>query len=234
MGNGCHHKHHHHLHQQSFYNKNTFLPLLCRVSVKDVRLRDRKDRAASISEDPCSPKVSCMGQVKKSHQLIDFSTSYRLTMTTATSATATAMIPSNPASNRGHFRYTKLKRLFSGKNLQTTIATASTAATSDGRSRSCREIIMRRNGSRRSSKINNDDGGESDQSCRHQPHHDDDHVNLNISELDPPLPVIKKVPQPSEINLWKRRSGGLALRNLQIEQIHVPKHMYNHEPATTV
>lgn len=232
MGNGCHHRHHH-LHQQSFYNKNTFLPLLCRVSIKDVRLRDRKDRSASISEDPSSPKVSCMGQVKKSHQLIGFTTPYRLTMTTATSATATAMIPSKPDSNRGHFRYTKLKRLFSGKNLPTTTAATATAtaAASDGRSRSCREIIMRRNGSRRSSKINNDDGGESDQSCRH---HDDDHVNLNISELDPPLPVIKKVPQPSEINLWKRRSGGLALRNLQIEQIHVPQHMYNHEPSTTV
>ncbi|XP_027090377.1 uncharacterized protein LOC113750232 [Coffea eugenioides] len=217
MGNG--YNYNHHLHQQSFYNKNSFLPLLCRVSIKDVKLREYKDRSCSFSDDPSSPKVSCMGKVKKTNRLIGFSTPYRLTAATATTATTTAKTNTN---HQGHFKHKKLRRLFSGKNLITSFpATSSSSNTryGAGNARSCREIILRRSGSRRSSKINNDDGGI-------------DHVS--ISELDPPLPVIKKVQQPCEVNLWKRRSGGPALKSLQIEQIHVPRNNHLPLPAQTV
>ncbi|CAI9114669.1 OLC1v1015442C1 [Oldenlandia corymbosa var. corymbosa] len=255
MGNGFQHRNppphpHHHHHQESLYNKNsTFLPLLCRLSIRDVRLGgggDYKDRStsssSSLSDDPSSPKVSCMGHVKKNpHQFIDFSTPYRLTAAAATT-TATAMIKSSkPSSNRGPFQYTKLKRFFSGKNLlttssvTTTAAAATTTATASqvGRSRSCREIVLRRSGSRRSSKINNDDGGGD------ITYGNNDLKKLNISELDPPLPVPKKAAQPpSETNnLWKRRSGGMTtLRSLQIQQIHVPNNNHNQmhdQPAAT-
>ncbi|KAL3504056.1 hypothetical protein ACH5RR_033897 [Cinchona calisaya] len=234
----------HHLHQQNFYTKKPFLPLLCRVSIKDVKLKEYKDRSsASFSaDDPSSPKVSCMGHVKKTNRLIGFSTTpYRLTaatsssctntnITTAASASSAMAITSKTNTNSGHFKYTKLKRLFSSKNFTTaTTASTSTYSAYGGGSRSCREIIMRRNGSRRSSKINNDDDDAGDHSCHN---YSNNHVEVNISELDPPLPVIKKLQQSSEVNLWKRRSGGLALKTLQIEQIHVPKN--NYLPATTV
>ncbi|CDP19550.1 unnamed protein product [Coffea canephora] len=199
MGNG--YNYNHHLHQQSFYNKNSFLPLLCRVSIKDVKLREYKDRSCSFSDDPSSPKVSCMGKVKKTNRLIGFSTPYRLTAATATTATTTAKTNTN---HQGHFKYTKLRRLFSGKNLITSLPATTSSSNSNNT---------------RSSKINNDDGGI-------------DHVN--ISELDPPLPVIKKVQQPCEVNLWKRRSGGPALKSLQIEQIHVPRNNHLPLPAQTV
>lgn len=222
MGNGYNYSHH--LHQQSFYNKNSFLPLLCRVSIKDIKLREYKDRSSSFSDDPSSPKVSCMGKVKKTNRLIGLSTPYRLTAATAATTTTTAKTNTN---HQGHIKYTKLRRLFSGKNLTTSVPATTTTTTKasnntvygGGNARSCREIILRKSGSRRSSKINNDDGRT-------------DHVN--IGELDPPLPVIKKVQQPCEVNLWKRRSGGPALKSLQIEQIHEPRNNHPQLPAQTV
>ncbi|KAL3513582.1 hypothetical protein ACH5RR_026299 [Cinchona calisaya] len=206
MGNG----YNHHLQHQSLYKKNSYLPFLCQVSIKDDKFRDCKDRSASasISNDPSSPKVSCVGQVKKNNRLIRSSTQYRLTAipaTCATTTTSTDAITSKSNKTYGLVMYTKIKRLFSGKNLltsslATTNSTANNAVYGGGNTRSCREMITRRNGSRWSSKINNDNG-----------------VDVNISELDPPLPVIKKVHQPCEVNLWKRRYGGPALKSLQIE-----------------
>lgn len=61
------------------------------------------------------------------------------------------------------------------------------------------------------------------------------HVRVNVSELDPPLPVVKRVQQPAggvggEMSLWNRRSGGASLKTLQI-------HIANNNqiiPPTTV
>ncbi|KAL0432174.1 UNVERIFIED_CONTAM: hypothetical protein Slati_2551700 [Sesamum latifolium] len=55
---------------------------------------------------------------------------------------------------------------------------------------------------------------------------DQDCVKLvNVGELDPPLPVVKRVAASGvdrdEGNLWKRRSNGAALKSLKIEQIHL-------------
>lgn len=51
---------------------------------------------------------------------------------------------------------------------------------------------------------------------------------IDVSELDPPLPVLKKAAPPppplggDEANLWKRRFNGAELKTLQIESINLP------------
>ncbi|KAI5668523.1 hypothetical protein M9H77_18376 [Catharanthus roseus] len=220
MGNG--YNHHHHLHQ-NFYSKSSFMPILCRISIKDLNLKNLKDPSSSssnFSDEPSSPKVSCIGQVKKNTKIIGFPTPYRLTSSSATSTAITATKRSNSIHGGGaYLKYTKLKRLFSGKNIMPPAPPSNASAAS---CRSSRGIC--RNGSRRSSKINHDDGN------------NQVNVKLNINELDPPLPVVKKVQPAAEMNLWKRRSGGngITLKSLHIEQIQqLPNNNYR-PPAPTV
>lgn len=220
MGNGYNH-HHHHLHERGFYSKNnSFLPILCRVSIRDVKLKElRRDQSSSFSsEDPSSPKVSCMGQVKRNTKLIAFPTPYRLT-----SSGTTAVVTSRNNASHGNLKYVKLKRFFSGRYL----LSSNTSITAGGAAVGSSKGICR-NGSKRSSKINHDDGGNS-----HVQKQQQQNVEVNLTELDPPLPVVKKVQPPPEVSLWKRRSGGMTLKNLQIEQIH---HLPNNklQPAPTV
>lgn len=52
--------------------------------------------------------------------------------------------------------------------------------------------------------------------------------SISIDDMDPPLPVIKrvqkKVDEGSQVDsLWKRRLGGPALKSLQLQQIHHPR-----------
>ena len=51
---------------------------------------------------------------------------------------------------------------------------------------------------------------------------------INVVDLDPPLPVIKRVQQSGDGgdsgSLWKRRSGGVALKTLQLQPLHLPPH----------
>ncbi|KAL6962086.1 hypothetical protein U1Q18_037041 [Sarracenia purpurea var. burkii] len=201
MSNGYNH---HHLNQdQNLHQKTTFLPLLCssRSSVKDVHLPRCRYRwtttaTTSSSSDPSSPKISCMGQVKRNNRVIGFPTPYRFTIAAAATATATT---------DSDFKYHKLKRLFSGKNLAAPAAACSRREKTVGGSA--------RGGPRLSYKDN-----------------DDYAAAVNIGELDPPLPVVKRVRKPAngrdEVNLWRRRSGGngIALKSLQIQQIHQPDH----------
>nr|KYP47518.1 hypothetical protein KK1_030854 [Cajanus cajan] len=60
-------------------------------------------------------------------------------------------------------------------------------------------------------------------------------VPISIENMDPPLPVIKRVQKPEEEkqvdSLWKRRSGGAALKSLQLQQIHHSRH---HPQITSV
>lgn len=72
------------------------------------------------------------------------------------------------------------------------------------------------------------DGDKCDQDC----------VGLvNVGELDPPLPVVKRVAPPGagrdEVNIWKRRFNGVELKSLKIEQIHLPNSKFE-PPLTTV
>ncbi|GKU87713.1 hypothetical protein SLEP1_g2068 [Rubroshorea leprosula] len=61
-------------------------------------------------------------------------------------------------------------------------------------------------------------------------------TSISIEELDPPLPVIKRAPKDKEEKhphtLWERRSGGVELRSLQLQQIQINRHCL--QPITTV
>ncbi|KAL2241807.1 uncharacterized protein LOC105159505 [Sesamum indicum] len=208
MGNGFDHqsihKHHH------FHQKTIFLPLFCRLSIKDIKLNyHRKSPISTDDDEPSSPKVSCMGQVKRSNRVIGFPTTNAVTTHT--------------------HRYSRLKKLFSSKTLLPPTTTSMPTTTQGGTvsgggrsgSKSCRNIremtlAQTQKNSRRLNLKN--DGDKCDQDC----------VGLvNVGELDPPLPVVKRVAASGvdrdEVNLWKRRSKGAALKSLQIEQIHLRK-----------
>ncbi|KAE8729372.1 Histone acetyltransferase of the MYST family 1 isoform 1 [Hibiscus syriacus] len=92
MGNGYH---------QHINHKGRVLPLLCsKPSIKDVVLpKWQIQRSASFSEDPLSPKISCMGQVKRNNKIIGFPVSH------------------NKNTCNSSVKYFRLKKLFSGKNL---------------------------------------------------------------------------------------------------------------------
>ncbi|KAG8389730.1 hypothetical protein BUALT_Bualt01G0009100 [Buddleja alternifolia] len=215
MGNGYdHHSLHHHHHY--FHRKTIFLPIFCRLSIKDIKLYKSQPSAAAADE-PSSPKVSCMGQVKRNNRVIGFP---------STAATTTA---SAAAAATHHHKYSKLKKLFSSKSLLPptttslpTTAHGSAAVRSGSKScRSSKEMCV--NNLRRLKSKN--DGDKWGQDC----------VKLvNVKELDPPLPVVKRVaPQGvgrDEVNIWKRRINGVALKGLQIEQIHLPN--CNSQPPT--
>ncbi|KAJ7959084.1 Myotubularin-like protein [Quillaja saponaria] len=210
MANEHHHHHHHHHH---FYNQNlhihqksTFLPMLCsRPSIRDVTIPRRQDRASSFPNDPLSPRIGCTGQVKRSNRILAFPTSQRLSdNTTTTFATV---------------KYSKLKKLFSGKNLTNPKTNTTTNASGCGISK--RQLL--------------NNGAASAKNCGL--HKSETFACVSIKEMDPPLPVIKRPVAKSaeggeEVNsLWKRRSGRVALKSLQLQQIHHPGH---HLQPTTV
>ncbi|KAK3223439.1 hypothetical protein Dsin_010464 [Dipteronia sinensis] len=186
MGNGYNHHFHHQ--KLGVHQKSTFLPMLCsRPSIKDVALPK--------FEDPLSPKIGCMGQVKRNNKINGFPTSShnKLSITTKNN-------------NNNNVKYFKLQKLFSGKNL-TANTTATTTAACTRKEVSDRRRSKFYEGSKES-------GAD---------------VCINISEMDPPLPVIKKVAKADdkkeeENSIWKRRSSGGALKSLELQQIQIPRH----------
>ncbi|XP_009601251.1 uncharacterized protein LOC107815139 [Nicotiana tabacum] len=179
---------HQHQQQQLYHHiRNSsgsfFFPILCKLSIKDVKLPNPSSSSSGDNlNEPSSPKVSCMGQVKRNNKVIGFPTT-----TTALSA------PLNP----------KLKKLFSRKNFTA------------GNNRQLKTSVTVTVGGSRKSTIN--DKGKIIEV-------------INLSELDPPLPVVKKVkPPPEDGGLWKRRSGGVALTSLQI---NLPTHNNLLQPTT--
>ncbi|KAF5450797.1 hypothetical protein F2P56_031119 [Juglans regia] len=212
MGNEYNRFHHHqrlHLH-----SRTTFLPILCsRTSMKDVAILPKWEDRSVSSDDPLSPKIGCMGQVKRNNRVVGFPSSQKLTLTTKHNANG-----SSSSSSDDSVKYSKLKKLFSCKNLAATTAAATivTAPATTVRCRSRRRVNM--------SGASGLKSNHSSEKC----------VSISIVDLDPPLPVIKRVqkPQGEEVdNLWKRRSGGVALKTLQLRQIHHPK---RHLQPTTV
>lgn len=184
MGNGYNQHHQQQLYHHIRHGSTSFfLPMLCKLSIKDVKLQNSKTAVSSSASgthnEPSSPKVSCMGQVKRNNRVIGFPAPYRQNSSIT-----------GPLNSK--VKYTKLKRLFSFTP-----------------------------GDRKSTKVNDRNGSKINV------------VELNVSELDPPLPVVKKVnPAPADGGLWKRRSGGAALKSLQIQQIHLPIHSTSLQPTT--
>ncbi|XP_052202544.1 uncharacterized protein LOC127808175 [Diospyros lotus] len=190
-GNGYNH--------QSFHQRNSsFLPILCsRPSIKDVQLpRWRHHRSASFSDDPSSPRVSCIGQVKRTNRVIAFPTPCRFT----------AAKPA-PATN---LKYHKLRRLFSGKGLAAP-PSINHSSGKNATANSARRVKL--NDSHNN--YNTSDGGDRVDYAAAAA------AEVNIAELDPPLPVVKRAAdgRREEVNLWKRRSGGVALK-VQLQPVH--------------
>lgn len=52
-----------------------------------------------------------------------------------------------------------------------------------------------------------------------------DNQEVDISVMDPPLPVVKRAAPPCEMNIWKRRSNGV--KALKIEPIDLPNNNKN-------
>ncbi|KAG9136468.1 hypothetical protein Leryth_018958 [Lithospermum erythrorhizon] len=226
MGNGCNNQ------LQNLYQKSSFFPMLCRLSIKDVSISTYKDHSSSILDDPSSPKVSCIGQVKKNNRVNSFpSTNYKHSNNNSSA-------DSTPTHHQQHhyMKITKLVNFFSSKNLidgGNSIAASPSAIIKNcksSRSKSCRS---------RSSSNNNREmmvvaGGK--RVCRNVNSVCKNGVlEVNIDKLDPPLPVVKKVQQSGgggdEVNLWQRRRF-VAVKSLHIQQIHLPND--NCDPPTTV
>lgn len=209
MSSENHHHPHHYFYQHNLHihHRSTFLPMLCsRPSIKDVSVPQwKKDHSESFSNDPLSPRIGCMGQVKRNNKIVGLLT------TKSNTATNFSISPS--------VKYSKLKKLFSGKNINTstTNATAPTASSCQSRPRG---MVNGVNVSR---------------NHKHKCSRNENFVPLSIENMDPPLPVIKRVKKPEEEkhvdSLWKRRSGGPALKSLQLQQIQHPRH---HPQLTSV
>lgn len=208
MGNGYNQQHLHHQNLHLLNHKKTFLPMLCsKPSIKDVILpKWQQDSSASFSDEPLSPKISCIGQVKRNNRIVGFPASHKLTITTNTKNSC--------HNNTSTIKYFKLKKLFSGKNLTSSPAAAAAATTA---TTSCRrkEVVLV-NGT--SGLYKNGDGNDQNSAAM-----------INIENMDPPLPVIKRVAKQGDKGdgvdtIWQRRSRGVTLKGLQLQQIQLNRH----------
>ncbi|CAJ2644284.1 unnamed protein product [Trifolium pratense] len=203
--------------QHQFYNnqhKNTFLPMLCsRPSIKEVNLPRCRINTPSCN-DPLSPRIGCMGQVKRNNKIAGFpSSQYKvLSFNNKSSSIISPVV-----------KYSKLKKLFSGKNLINTPSITTTSTTKQ-------KVVV---GGNISNIVN---VPKTIQRCVRN---ENVGVCIKIDEMDPPLPVIKRVNKLEEGNksdnsLWKRRSGSRVppLKSLQVEEIQVQNSMICIQPTT--
>ncbi|GER40356.1 hypothetical protein STAS_17018 [Striga asiatica] len=190
MGNGYDQ---HSLHRRSRPDqKSIFLPMFCRLSLTDIINPHCRKNPISGDGEPSSPKVSCMGQVHRNNRVIGF---------------PAAAPVAGAAHHHQHHRYSRLRKLFSGKTLLPP-PTSSIPAAGGARFGGCRGSRCPK-GLRRLKVKNDGDCGET----------------VDVCELDPPLPVVRRAAPEGgcgggEASLWRRRfTGAAALKALQIEQI---------------
>lgn len=218
MGNdgGYNNNRHFQYQQQNIKNlqkTTTFLPMLCsRTSIKDVislPTRLQEDRSGS-SNDPLSPKISCIGQVKRNNKITGFPSF------SSSSSHNNNIINNNNNNNNKlialNTKNSSLKRFFSAKNIIAATATTNTTSNhinNNKSSKSCNVSSCRRRRRREAESRERE-------------------VCINIAEMDPPLPVIKSVPKPAGggDHLWKRRSNGVAatLKTLELQHIKIPRY----------
>ncbi|KAJ6735759.1 MYOTUBULARIN-LIKE PROTEIN [Salix viminalis] len=174
---------------------------LCYAQAQQSKIRLFQDGKA----DPCPflaltlylRRSVAWGRSRETTRLLAYPASNKLAITTR---------------NSNNVKHSRLKRIFSGKNLNG--STTSIARSTTGLRRS--EVV-----------VNGASGPKIDDSKENS-------VSVSIENMDPPLPVIKKVQQPADggeaSSLWKRRSGGLALKNLQLREIQLNRN--NLAPTT--
>lgn len=183
--------------------KSIFLPMFCRLSIKDVKLNTAPISAAA---EPSSPRVSCMGQVKRNNRVTGY-------------PSAAAIIAAAGAHPHKHSKPRKIQ-YFSTKTLLPNPATAAASGGRKSGSRSCRSNreICTKDSRRAAAKTNCD--------------HDCGKVAaLDISKMDPPLPVVRRAAPPgNSVNIWKRRFDGV--KSMQIEPIHLPTKKFQPPPTT--
>ncbi|XP_073051709.1 uncharacterized protein [Primulina eburnea] len=166
--------------------------MFCRLSIKDIKVNNHRKDQTSV-EEPASPKVSCIGQVKRNSRVLG-----------------------HPALSANHHKSTNPRKLFSSK----TILPTTTNIGAKSGIRSCRT-----NAETAIIKLKTNGRGEG---CVKV---------VDIGDLDPPLPVVHRAAPPlgvgqDEINIWKRRCNGVALKHLQVQQIHLLN--YNFPPRPPV
>ncbi|EYU22899.1 hypothetical protein ABFS82_03G105500 [Erythranthe guttata] len=221
MRSGYDDEDHHQIRINDNLQKRIYMPMFCRLSVKDVKLNDHY-RDPISSGEPSSPKVTCIGQVKRNNRVTGY----------PSAAAAAAAATVNHHHHHNNKPMIKLNKLFSASKTQllpsTAAAKTSTSSSGGGGggrsgSRSCRIGREMRviNSRRRRVKTTDCDR---DRDCVVAAE------VVDIGGMDPPLPVVKRVPPP-EVNIWKRRFNGVGL---QIEQIHLPNNNKFEPPPTTV
>ncbi|CAJ1974168.1 unnamed protein product [Sphenostylis stenocarpa] len=187
--------------------------MLCsRPSIKQVTLPRFKDPSAPSANDPLSPRISCMGQVKRNNKIAGIPPSHRLTFTNKTNTPSPGV------------KYSKLKKLFSGKNfIISTPKTTTAAATTTNTISTCRSRQQVSDVPK-------------NQKCLKSENNNNVVCMRSIEDMDPPLPVVKRVPKLEKgkelDSLWRRRSGTgkPELKSLQLQQIHHPR--ICHQPPT--
>lgn len=190
MGTGTYIENHHHHHKNLYHQRNgnpaasssstnkTFLPILCRVSVKDT-IAHHPRTICPRKDDPSSPRVSCIGQVKHHHHHNHLTPS----STTSTIKHHHKIVSEKPRKSTKYNQAILIDRR-RRRQLCTKFATNNYNVHDKN---SCGAVVP----------------------------------VLNMAELDPPLPVIKRLPQSCHgdsepVSLWKRRSRGDGLENIQI------------------
>ncbi|CAO2834723.1 unnamed protein product [Amaranthus hypochondriacus] len=225
----------------NYQKRSKYLPILCSSSSTKqavIKLSEgRHNRSASVSstvfDEPLSPRVGCMGQVKRNNKVNGFPSKTLITYNT-TNPNTNPIKNDQIISNNSIVKYHKLKKFFSGKTLigSPTIVTAKTrtgSGTHKGKINLCTNQNQYsinqglRNGFR---KINDDNNSMIVSRCKNKI----DENLLNLVELDPPLPVMKQIQGINNSNnnggesmsLWKRRSGGTPLKSLQVQVTPTP------------
>ncbi|XP_022141453.1 uncharacterized protein LOC111011846 [Momordica charantia] len=197
--------------------KSVFLPMLCsKPAIKDGRQpKCDRDRSESFSGDPLSPRIGCLGQVKRNNRVAGLPISHRILITTKNA------VLNNRKGNNANVGYFKLKKFFSSKNLLASPSASARSAAPTAASVST--AAANGCGSRRRAAPNCAISGKKDVSRNGNCN------SFSVVDLDPPLPVVRRVQKAGEErgetnNLWKRRSSGTVLQSLQIQPIHIPKH----------
>ncbi|KAL2893010.1 putative glucan 1 3-beta-glucosidase A [Bienertia sinuspersici] len=226
--------------QQHHQQRSKFLPMLCSSSTKQViklSVSHRRNSSTSssssstVSEDPLSPRVGCMGQVKRNNKVVGFPSKSFISGFT----TSTTTIKSHDQISNNIVKYYKIKRFFSPKNL-----TSSPTTTSVVKSGTHKGGNKNNNNKNRGIRGNNDvlrvDHGNGVISRSKIDSANNKMKNtcanergsfVNLMDLDPPLPVVKQQQQQEQkqgndgeenVSLWKRRSRGAPLKSLQVQQ----------------
>ncbi|GAB2236099.1 hypothetical protein Droror1_Dr00027834 [Drosera rotundifolia] len=177
----------------------------------------RSSSLVDVDDAAVSPKLGCTGQVKRTNKVNSFPSS--VTARNSVDESSSSSNRNDDQRQRYFVKYHKLKRFFSSKSL--TPKTPNTILPAAARSSVAIAV-----GSR-----SEDEDRISDDRCRGvvEEKRRDVSLMIDVAELDPPLPVMRKDRLRSGCgdgngaeSLWKRRSGGggVGLQTLQVKSVH--------------